>query len=167
MWHWPAVRFLARRARACSPSRVDSGRRHLFIDIDGVVLGTTPGTHNTALAPGAADLIQFGLSVGGCSWLSTHGASGQREPVMRRLRPFLPDSFVGLFDRVEAARWQTLKTRALPLSGEFVWLDDAPLRAELDELERRGVADHFLRVDTRKDWTALVGALAHLHQIWR
>lgn len=141
--------------------------RHAYIDVDGVVLGRPPGSNDIALAPGAAELVSFSLAVGGCSWLSTHGAGGEPTAVMRHLRPYLPVELVALFERVDAAPWQTLKTRALPADSDYYWLDDQPLRAEIDELERRGEQGRLLRVDTRRNWIALLDVMVFLRAAWR
>ena len=57
-----------------------------------------------------------------------------------------------LVHRIRPAVFKTLKTEALVNVGrEFIWLDDAPLAVERQWLDKRGLLDNWIAVDTRRN----------------
>jgi hypothetical protein len=51
-------------------------------------------------------------------------------------------------NRIKPTRFGVLKTEAL--EGDFYWLDDSPLAAELQDLRQRGLSERWIEVNTRR-----------------
>ena len=120
---------------------------NLYLDIDGVLLGKAdPGSPEIRLALHAEEFLDFALAHFQCFWLTTH-CQGQTDEVLKYLTPHGSADFLALAARVQPTQFRVLKTEAL--AGDFLWLDDALMRCELDWLSARGWLDRWIRVDTR------------------
>ncbi len=117
--------------------------KRLYVDV-GVLLSKTANT--IALAPHASEFLTFALKRFDCHWCS---APTMLDPqlIVELLRPHLPDP---LHERLQAIRHtpaSTLKTENM--SGDFYWIDDSPLAAEVTDLCRRGALDRWIEVNPR------------------
>ena len=60
-------------------------------------------------------------------------------------------------------RFTTLKTEAL--QGDFYWLEDSPLAAEIEWLRVRGLLSRWIHVDTRERPEDLLSAGLELRRV--
>jgi hypothetical protein len=129
----------------------------LFLDVDGVLLGQSEG--RTILAPHAGEFIDFILAHFECFWLTTH-CNGNVQTVLDYLRPFAPADLLAKMKAIRPTSFRVLKTE--PLAGNFFWIEDQPLAAELADLRRRGLGDRWIEVNTRQRSDDLLHAIREL-----
>lgn len=129
----------------------------VYLDVDGVLLGKHAG--QVVLARYAAELIDFVLERFDVYWLTTH-CSGDAQRVIDYLGRYSPAEFLARLAPIKPTRFGALKTDAL--RGDFYWLDDNPLQAELAELERRDSFDRWIDVNTRERPEDLLFAMNEL-----
>ena len=94
----------------------------LYLDVDGVLLGTQDG--RTALAAHAEEFIDFILAHFEALWLTTH-CNGDAQSVLEYLRPYIRTDLLHKLKAIRPTRFGVLKTEAL--QGDFYWIDDQPL----------------------------------------
>jgi hypothetical protein len=116
----------------------------VYLDVDGVLLGQDAG--NVVLARHADELFDFLIENFDVYWLTTH-CSGDAGRVITYLSRYAPQSFIDKLTAIKPTRFGVLKTEAI--SGDFYWLDDNPLQAEIAELRRRDRFDRWIDVNTR------------------
>ena len=106
-------------------------KKKIFIDIDGVLLDYKTGKP----AKHAEELIMF-LTSGRyeCYWLTTH-CKGDNAPTLQYLSVHFSEKVMKRLSRVKATDWDTLKTEAIDLDSDFIWLDDYPFQAEISALD--------------------------------
>jgi hypothetical protein len=103
------------------------------------------------LARGAVELLRYALDRYDVYWLTTHCQDGDAQPVMKYLSQFADADFLDLASGVRPTTWSTLKVEVFEnMDQDFVWLDDAPLYSERVWLERRGLLDRWIEVNTRR-----------------
>lgn len=117
----------------------------VYLDIDGVLL-----TKNQKIPEGAEALILWLEENAQCFWLTTHCRGGENKAV-RYLMQFYPERFRRFFERVSPTDWQDLKTEALPLGEEFVWLEDVPFEAERMVLREFGQEECLVLVGLERE----------------
>ena len=117
----------------------------LYLDIDGVLLGTVDGTPR--LANGAGDFIDFVLGKFDCYWLTTH-CKGSVEPVWSYLKTYSTDDFYRSIQPIKPTRFDVFKTEAIDLSEPFIWIDDSPLSSEIEILDQHGKLNAWYEVNT-------------------
>ncbi len=138
---------------------------NLYLDIDGVLLGKEdPRSPDIHLAHHAEEFLAFALAHFDCFWLTTH-CQGRSETVLQYLTPYGSADFMALAEKVMPTRFRVMKTEAL--TGDFLWLDDAPMQCELDWLSARSWLDRWIRVDTRKRPEDLVEIKQELERRWK
>lgn len=122
----------------------------LYLDIDGVLIGKG-GTADidVCLAKYTKEFFGFALQYFDCYWLTTHSKDGNSDSVINYLRQFCDDDTLGLAKQLKATAWNTAKTEAIDLKSDFYWIDDSPLRFEIDVLKANDCLDRWLAVDTR------------------
>jgi hypothetical protein len=116
----------------------------IYLDVDGVLLGQESG--NVVLARHAEKLIDFLIENFDVYWLTTH-CSGDARRVISYLSRYAPQSLIEKLSSIKPTRFGVVKTDAI--SGDFYWLDDNPLQAEIAELRRREKLDRWIDVNTR------------------
>lgn len=106
-------------------------KKKIYIDIDGVLLDYKTGKP----AKHAEELIMF-LTSGRyeCYWLTTH-CKGDNAPTLQYLSVHFSEKVMKRLSRVKATDWDTLKTEAIDLDSDFIWLDDYPFQAEISALD--------------------------------
>ncbi len=117
----------------------------IYLDIDGVILGTA------SPAGDVASLLTLLLDrfPGKVYWLTTH-CRGGADRTEEWLRGKLPDALADRLCReVLPTDWNTLKTEAIDFSEPFLWLDDGLLWSERRILEAHGAADCWIPMDRR------------------
>jgi len=120
---------------------------NLYLDIDGVLLGKDdPNSSEIRLARYAEEFLTFALAHFQCYWLTTH-CQGRTDEVLKYLAPYGSEEFMALAEKVMPTRFRVMKTEAL--TGDFLWLDDAPMQCELDCLAARERLERWIWVDTR------------------
>lgn len=138
------------------------GGMHIYLDIDGVLLGKDPRTGNLAIAAHAAQFVTYCLEVAEVYWATTHCHEGDAGPALGYLEPYGDLALLDLLHHIRPTSWRTLKTEAMDLAADFLWFDDAPLQAELTVLREHDVLDRWVKVNTRKNYDALGEALRFL-----
>jgi hypothetical protein len=134
----------------------------LYIDIDGVLLGTVDG--EPQLSEGAECFIAFVLEKFECYWLTTH-CKGSVEPVLSYLRRYSSDDFYSSIQKIKPTSFDVLKTEAIDLSEEFIWIDDSPLNSEIEMLDQHGKLNSWHEVNTYKYPDDLLICLDHLRRL--
>ena len=117
----------------------------LYLDIDGVLLGTVDGAPR--LANGAGDFIDFVLGKFDCYWLTTH-CKGSVEPVLSYLKPYSTDEFYSSIQKIKPTNFDVFKTEAINLTEPFIWIDDSPLSSEIEILDQHGKLNAWYEVNT-------------------
>ena len=121
----------------------------LFLDIDGVLL-----TKRGSLAEGAEAFLLWAVENHKPYWISTRTRDGTHRGALRAFHGKLDPQTI---QTVRPARWDTLKTEALPLgSRNWVWIDDEILHTEQAILIAGGALDRFVQVNIDKDPCALI-----------
>lgn len=118
----------------------------LYLDVDGVILGRN-SNGDSVLIPNIEKIFHYCNKYFKCCWLSTHGRHST-EDVLDYLWPYSRDINFSIFKKIEAVRWNTLKTEAIDFSGPFIWIDDHPLDAEIKILKNNRCFKNWLHVDT-------------------
>lgn len=121
--------------------------KKLYIDIDGVLLRSG----HRKLAPGAEDLIDVTTKNFDCYWLSSY-CKGDAAPVLRLLSRYVDEETIEKLKSVKATNWLSWKTEGIDLESDFIWLEDHPMRAEMQVLKAHDKLDRLIVVDlNRKD----------------
>jgi hypothetical protein len=140
-------------------------RKLLYLDIDDVLVGKArPDDPRVGLAKHAREFLEFCLQHFECFWLSTYCPDGDAAPAVRVLARYADDSVLALVKRVGATSWRRVKIEAIDLGSDFYWVEDKPAALELSILERRGVLDRLIQVDTRREPDGLQRAIALLRE---
>ena len=121
--------------------------KKLYIDIDGVLLTS----RHTQPAPGAVELIDFAVNNFDCYWLTSHCCDGDASFVLRLLSQYFDEATMEKLKGIKATEWQNWKTEAIDLAADFYWLDDHPMRAEMQVLEERGKLSNLIVVDLNRE----------------
>lgn len=125
---------------------------NLYIDVDGVLLGK-----GDTLAKHAHDFLTFAIANFDCHWLTTHVKQGNAQGLLEYLRRFVDGDLHGLVEKIRPTTWHTMKTEAV--QGDFHWLDDSPLQAEINWLTERGLANRWIHVDVNRHPDDLLRAM--------
>jgi len=103
-----------------------------YIDIDGVLL-----TKEMTVPHQAELLIDFLLANYDCYWLTTHCRGGENKALLY-LSQFYSSDQISKLSQVLPTNWLTLKTEAIDLNSDFIWLEDYPFEAEKLVLRKAG-----------------------------
>ncbi|MCE7995545.1 MAG: hypothetical protein HEP71_26435 [Roseivirga sp.] len=116
----------------------------VYIDIDGVLL-----TKKMTLPEDGAMLIDYLLENFDCLWLTTHCRGGENK-TLSYLRQFYTPELIKKLERINPTDWSTLKTEAIDMSSDFIWLEDYPMEAEKLILRRNNKSDSLIQVDLNR-----------------
>lgn len=114
----------------------------LYLDIDGVLLTTK----NTQPAEYASEFINYIVKHFDCYWLTTH-CKGERANVLKYLSKYFSSATIDIIRCIKPTNWNTLKTEAIDMSEQFLWLDDRPFLAEIEILKRHNCEKNCLIVN--------------------
>lgn len=118
----------------------------IYLDIDGVLVGTRSPLEDTV------ELLRR-IVIGfpdSAYWLTTHCRQGSNrcaEYLRRSGFPARLTEEAGAL--IRPTDWDVLKTEAIDLTRDFLWLEDAPLQAELRVLRSRGALEKCFMMDKR------------------
>ena len=119
---------------------------NLYIDVDGVLLGNgdLSAGPQVSFARYTKEFLEFALANFDCYWLTSH-CKGDAQRLLDYLGRFADKDVAALLVKIRPTNFDMLKTEAL--QGDFYWLDDAPLQAELNWLREQNVRDRWIHVD--------------------
>ena len=122
-------------------------KKKIYIDIDGVLLDYKDGK----AAEHAEELIMF-LTSGryDCYWLTTH-CKGDTEPTLAYLSQYFSGKVMKRLAAIRPTDWSDMKTEAIDLTGDFVWLEDYPFQTELSELYKFHKEESLYKVDLKRE----------------
>lgn len=121
--------------------------KKLYLDIDGVLL--------TAKETRAADFvlpfIDYITNNFDCYWLTTH-CKGDTAPALFHLSNYLNKETIQKLKIIKPTTWVTLKTEAIDFSSDFYWIDDNPLRVEINLINTKSSSlnDKLIIVDLNR-----------------
>lgn len=133
---------------------------NIYLDIDGVILGTaSPKEDIVALITYIIDNFPNNTY-----WLTTHCRHGENR-CAEWLRGELPDELVDRMETtIKPTNWEALKTEAIDMDQDFIWLDDNLFETERRVLEAYYVLDGFYKMNP-KDPEMAKKALAKLRSL--
>ena len=114
----------------------------LYLDIDGVLLTTK----NTQPAEYANEFINYITEHFDCYWLTTH-CKGDTANALQYLSKYFLSAIIDKIRCIKPTNWDTLKTEAINMSEQFVWLDDRPFLAEIEILKIHNCENKLIIVD--------------------
>ena len=133
----------------------------LYLDIDGVILRRTGrrefnGRTEFEVAPGAYEFMDWCIERFDCFWLTSRSHEGTYDGIEQAFRfaiptTNLPAEVKARIHAIKPAAWPRAKIKGINVSEQFLWLDDDPDNASLEELERLGMSDRWIRVCTDQD----------------
>ena len=117
----------------------------LYLDIDGVLLTTK----NTQPAEYSNEFIDYIISHFDCYWLTTH-CKGNTIYALEYLSKYFSQQTIDKLKCIKPTQWDTLKTEAIDLSEEFIWLDDYPFIAEKEFLKVHNCENKLIIVNLNR-----------------
>jgi hypothetical protein len=130
----------------------------IYIDIDGpLIRNGQPTAH-------CFEFLRWAVEFHRPYWLTTRDAHGQHTGILRAFRhavgsPELPAEIETLLRSVRPTEWFGSKTTGVDLASDFVRIDDAPLRVEIETLRSLGLLNRLLVVDTDHGLLRAVGVI--------
>ena len=116
---------------------------NIYLDIDGVIVGTKSSREDVE------ELLNYILDhfPGTVYWLTTHCKYGENRCI-EYLRGSLSEELLERMGAmIKPAWWCNLKTEAIDMDQDFVWLDDTLFESERMVLEGHQVMDGFFRME--------------------
>ena len=114
----------------------------LYLDIDGVLVTTK----NTQPAAYASEFIDYIITNFDCYWLTTH-CKGDSTEALQYLSKYFSQQTIDKLKNIKPTQWDTLKTEAIDLSEEFIWLDDYPFIAEKEILKANNCENRLIIIN--------------------
>jgi hypothetical protein len=71
----------------------------------------------------------------------------------------LPADIEASLKSIKPTTWHASKISGIDLASDFIWIDDQPLRVEVDALRRRNLLSRLIIIDTNKDDEGLLRAI--------
>jgi hypothetical protein len=146
-------------------------RRDIYIDVDGVCLrNASASPAGMEPAPHVFEFLQWATEFHQPHWLTTRDAHGQHDGILRAFRlaigsPTLPTEIEALLKSIKPTTWHGSKVSGIDLGSDFVWIDDQPLRVEIDVLQSRNLLSRLIVIDTNKDDDGLLRAIDAINSI--
>jgi len=123
----------------------------VYLNIDGVIL-----KKDLTLPEYGKEFISFLVTNCDCYWLTTHGRGGNNNAI-NHLSESYPLSTVEQLKMIKQTNWTDLKTEAIDINSDFIWLEDYPFEAEKKVLSAANKIDSLTTVNLkRKDELKLV-----------
>ena len=146
-------------------------RRNIYIDVDGVCLrNASSSPAGIEPAPHVFEFLQWATEFHQPHWLTTRDAHGQHDGILRAFRlatgsPTLPTKIEALLKSIKPTTWHGSKVSGIDLGSDFVWIDDQPLRVEIDALQGRNLLSRLIVIDTNKDDDGLLRAIDAINSL--
>ena len=131
---------------------------NIYLDIDGVLIGTKSPEEDII------ELVKYILDhyPNSTYWLTTHCKGGVNRCAEWLKQNNFPEGLADEMDRIiKPTDWEVMKTEAIDMDQDFVWLDDSLFETERKTLEAYHVLDGFYWMNP-KDPTSAKTALKHL-----
>ena len=117
----------------------------IYLDIDGVIL-----KKDYSLPDYAKEFISFLTTNYYGYWLTTHCRGGSNNSVSY-LSEYYPASTIVQLQTIKSTDWTDLKTEAIDLNSDFIWLEDYPLESEKEILRKANRTDSLITVDLNRE----------------
>jgi hypothetical protein len=117
----------------------------IYLDIDGVILKM-----DLKIPEYGREFIRYITTNHDCYWLTTHCRGGINN-ALQYLSKCYPTSALEQFERIKPTDWKDLKTEAIDLNAEFIWLEDHPFESEKLVLNKAGKIDSLITVDLNRE----------------
>ena len=117
----------------------------IYLDIDGVIL-----KKDLTVPDYGKEFISVLITNYDCYWLTTHCRGGSNNAVSY-LSEYYPDSTVAQLKMIKPTDWTDLKTEAIDLNSDFIWLEDYPLESEKKMLREVNKIDSLITVDLNRE----------------
>ena len=146
-------------------------RRNIYIDVDGVCLrNASSSPAGMEPAPHVFEFLQWATEFHQPHWLTTRDAHGQHDGILRAFRlaigsPTLPTEIEALLKSIKPTTWHGSKVSGIDLGSDFVWIDDQPLRVEIDALQGCNLLSRLIVIDTNKDDDGLLRAIDAINSL--
>jgi hypothetical protein len=144
----------------------------LFLDVDGVLLGRPEiGSSAYQLANHGLSFLRFVVAEFEVGWATTHCRDGDSRHVVSYIAEHATeeqrDEVVSLAEAIRPTYFNVCKTEIFQVhSGRpWIWIDDAPLQAELEALAQNGWEGRLLRIDTCRAPDDLLRARTELEPV--
>ena len=117
----------------------------IYLDIDGVIL-----KKDLTIPEYGKEFIAYLTANHDCYWLSTH-CKGDTQNAISHLSQFYPPSTVEQLKMIKQTNWESLKTEAVDLNSDFIWLEDYPLESEKIVLKKANKINSLITVDLKRE----------------
>ena len=117
----------------------------IYLDIDGVIL-----KKDYTLPEYAKEFISFLTTNYDCYWLTTHCRGGNNKAI-DHLSKCYPISTLEQLKMIKQTNWTDLKTEAIDLNSDFIWLEDYPLESEKEILRKANKTSSLITVDLNRE----------------
>jgi hypothetical protein len=77
----------------------------------------------------------------------------------------LPTKIEALLKSIKPTTWHGSKVSGIDLGSDFVWIDDQPLRVEIDALQSRNLLSRLIVIDMNKDDNGLLRAIDAINSL--
>ena len=116
----------------------------IYLDIDGVIL-----TKDLSIPEYGREFLSFVTTNHECYWLTTHCKGGMNN-ALNHLSTCYPASILEKLAMIKPTDWTVLKTEAMVLDDEFIWLEDCPFESEKMMLNKANKIDSLITVDLKR-----------------
>ena len=117
----------------------------IYLDIDGVIL-----KKDLTMPEYGKEFISFLTTNHDCYWLTTHCRGGTNNAI-DHLSKYYPPSTVEQLKKIKQTNWTDLKTEAIDLNSDFIWLEDYPFEAEKVVLNKANKIDSLITIDLKRE----------------
>ena len=129
---------------------------NIYVDVDGVVLRQADSVAGVEPAPHAFEFLRWATEFHRPYWLTTRDSHGGHSGVLRAFRlamgcAVLPADVESLLTSIRPTTWAGSKIFGIDLTSDFAWVDDEPLRVEVEALQARNLSSRLIVVDSNKD----------------
>lgn len=117
----------------------------IYLDIDGVIL-----KKDLTKPDYGEGFISFLITNHDCYWLTTHCRGGENNAIYHMSNCY-PLSTLEQLKKIKDTNWTDLKTEAIDLNSDFIWLEDFPFESEKAVLNKANKIDSLIIVNLNRD----------------
>jgi len=117
----------------------------IYLDIDGVIL-----KKDLTIPDHGEEFISFLITNFDCYWLTTH-CKGANNKAISYLSKYYPSSTLEQLELIKPTDWIDLKTEAIDLNSDFIWLEDYPFESEKTVLAEYNKIDALITVNLNRE----------------